>query len=253
MLGEYRELLAGVPMPSREQIEAFARFVSTAHSWYKHLPIWPPGVPMNFFLDPGAGAQRIVDARGRVDQVDRLERGFHHSWLPTAKYRDSFGHAAYARTAGTGTVVSFIGADGSQLAPSHEEPLVFEPSGAELVALPDEVLEAGTALLSAVVHPRGPLLVPSRVAWDRDPGRSGTSPADWPAESGGTAALAQILERAEALLADPQLEKPAPDGNPDRHHLLGCDFVLYQLLTPERERQQRGMVAALECVVDLVR
>jgi hypothetical protein len=105
--GEYRELLAeaDVAPPSREQMEDFARFVATAHSWYKHLGLLPPGHPMTFFLDPGAGAQLIVASRGRVHQVERLERGFHYSWLRTADYRERFGHASYAGSAGTGTAV----------------------------------------------------------------------------------------------------------------------------------------------------
>jgi hypothetical protein len=32
-----------------------------------------------------------------------------------------------------------------------------------------------------------------------------------------------------------------------------CDFVLYRLLAAERERQRRGIVAALDRIVDLIR
>jgi hypothetical protein len=34
---------------------------------------------------------------------------------------------------------------------------------------------------------------------------------------------------------------------------MGCDYVLYRLLTLERERQQRLIAAALERVIDLAR
>ena len=282
-LGEYRELLAGVPEPSREQIEAFARFVSTAHSWYKHLPLLPPGVPMTLFLDPGAGAQLIVDKRGRIRQVKRRKHGFHYSWLRTAEYRDRFGHAAFARGAGTGTVVSLMRAEGSQLIPSDDRLAIFHPGRGELLALPDEVLEAGVAQVSGVVHPRAALPALWGFSTNLDASR-----VDWPPESGGATALAQILERVRALTADPNLiervdvhlDRPAerhgatvvaqilervralsagpmqskPLLDPDRLHLgFDCDLVLYRLLTPERERQHVGMVAALERVVDLVR
>jgi hypothetical protein len=205
---------------------------------------------MKFFLDPGAGAQRIINARGRLQQVDRLEHGFHYSWLPTAEYRERFGHAAYARTAGTGTVVSLAATDGSELIPSDHEPLVWQPGGAELVALPDEVLEAGTTFLSALVHPRAPFILLVRALRDEQLGRPWPAdcPTDWPAESGGAAALAQIIERVRALIANPELEEPPPETAP---RSTG-DFVLYRLLTAERERQRRGMVEALKRVVDLM-
>src|SRR5215470_13221521 len=151
-LDEYRELLAETPTPSSEQLDAFARFVSTAHSWYKHLPTLPPGVPMIFYLDPGAGTQRVVDKRGRVREVERRKPGFHYSWLPTAEYRDRFGCAAFAAMAGTR--VSLIRSDGSQDVPSDDEPRIFAPRYAELVALPTEVLEAGTADISGLIHNR---------------------------------------------------------------------------------------------------
>jgi hypothetical protein len=231
-LGEYRELLAGVPTPSREQMEAFARFVAMAHSWYKHLPLLAPGIPMTFFIDPGAGAQRIVDRRGRIHQVDRLERGFHYSWLPTAEYRDRFGYAAFATTVGTS--VSLIGWDRTQQIPSDDEPAVFEPGRAELVALPNEVVEVGVAFLSGVVH--------DRASWPgiwqvRRMAGSDAPRVDWPAESGGADGWEKIIERVHALIADPELIAPSP------HHRLNFneDYVLYQLLTPERERQLRGI------------
>jgi len=280
-LGEYRELLARVPEPSREQIEAFAHFVSTAHSWYKHLPLLPPGVPMTLFLDPGAGAQLIVDRRGRIRQVNRRKHGFHYSWLRTAEYRDRFGHAAFARSAGTGTVVSLMRAEGSQLIPSDDKPAIFDPGRGELLALPDEVLEAGVAHVTGVMHPHA-----SNPAWWRFSKNLDASHVDWPTESGGATVLAEILERVRALSADPNLiekvdlglDRPAerhgatvvaqirervraltagskqrkPLRDFDRYHLIGCDLVLHRLLTPERERQHVNMAAALERVVDLV-
>ena len=281
-LGEYRELFAGVPVPPHEQIEAFVRFVSTAHSWYKHLPLLPPGVPMTLFLDPGAGAQLVLDRRGRIRQVNRRKHGFHYSWLRTAAYRDRFGHAAFARGAGTGTVVSLMRAEGSQLIPSDDKPAIFDPGRGELLALPEEVLDAGVAQVSGVVHPHASLPALWRFARNLD-----ASHVDWPTESGGAIVLAQILERVRALSTDPSLIEKVDLGlgrpaerheatvvaqifdrvralsahpkqskaplDRDRYQLVGCDLVLHRLLTPERERQHVGIVAALERVVDLVR
>ena len=240
-LGEYRELLAGGHPPSREQIEDFARFVSTAHSWYK-WPLLPPGVPMTFFLYPSGGAQRItVGPEGQLHQVNSLEGGFIHSSSPTD---DRFGNAAYDSR---GDTLFLIPADGSRSKPVFRPgPVRFKPGRDELVALPHEVLEAGVADVTAVMHPRASLPILWRRVLDSDVER-----VEWPAESGGAAGLEQILERARALIANPKLIERPPDPAP-HHSLTGCDFALYRLLSPERERQQRGILAALERVVDLV-
>lgn len=42
-LTEYVDFLSDVPLPSAQQRNEFAEFVSTAHSWYKHLPTNLPG------------------------------------------------------------------------------------------------------------------------------------------------------------------------------------------------------------------
>jgi hypothetical protein len=72
-------------------------------------------VPMRFFLDPCAGMEREVDRRGRVRYEYRHRRGFHYSSLKTAEYRDRFGTAAFARGAGTGTLVSLQRANRSRV------------------------------------------------------------------------------------------------------------------------------------------
>jgi hypothetical protein len=250
-LDEYREVLGETPSPSAEQLDAFARFVSTAHSWYKHLPTLPPGVPMIFYLDPGAGTQRVVDKRGRVREVKRRTHGFHYSWLPTAEYRDRFGCAAFASMAGT--TVSLIRSDGSQHVPSDNEPLIFAPRYAELVALPTEVLEAGMAEISGLIHNRAACFE----FWRWLPaGYDDPSRFHWPAESGGADAYTQILERLQALRGGAPVEE-VPSGESHREdyrYLSGLpsgDLVLHRLLIPERERQQRGIVAALCRVIEL--
>jgi hypothetical protein len=41
-----------VPKPSEEQMRAFAHFVAQDHSWYKKLPLLPPGEPFFLYLAP---------------------------------------------------------------------------------------------------------------------------------------------------------------------------------------------------------
>ena len=91
---EYRSLVQVLPVPTTSQRDAFAAFVSQAHSWYKHIPPAPPCCPFYFFLDPSAGMQREVTSGGSVRSIVREERGFHYSWIPTKEYRARFGHLA---------------------------------------------------------------------------------------------------------------------------------------------------------------
>jgi hypothetical protein len=221
-------------------MEAFVRYVSSAHSWYKELPTLPSGVLMSFYLDPGAGATRIFDRRGRVRQVDVKKGGFHppYRWFATADYRARFGHAAFYPR---------FGPDASA---AVDEPSIFGPGRAELVALPREVLDAGTADVSGLIHNRAACYQFWR--W-LPPNYDDPSQVDWPAESGGAAAYAEILDRFQALRAGAPVEEATLN---DDKYLWGSpsgDLVLHRLLMPERERQQRGIATALERIVDLVR
>ena len=42
-LAQYQALVAHLPRPSAQQMHDFAVFIGRAHSWYKHLPLLPPG------------------------------------------------------------------------------------------------------------------------------------------------------------------------------------------------------------------
>jgi hypothetical protein len=50
----YLEVVRALRRPTDVQTDCFARYVSAAHSWYKHLPL-APWVPFFLFLDPNAG------------------------------------------------------------------------------------------------------------------------------------------------------------------------------------------------------
>src|SRR5438874_5760750 len=55
---DYVGVIRQLPRPTVAQTERFARYVSSAHSWYKHLPVRPK-VPFVFYLDPGAGMNLV--------------------------------------------------------------------------------------------------------------------------------------------------------------------------------------------------
>lgn len=145
----YVAVVRQLPRPTLAQTERFARFVSGAHSWYKHLPVHPK-VPFVFYLDPGAGMSRVLtgtDETALVEITDESSR-FHYTWQKTADYRRRFGHWAYHAPygssflfAGEGGVVSTAGAG-----------LKVLTETGEWVSVPPDLARQGTARVSALVH-----------------------------------------------------------------------------------------------------
>jgi hypothetical protein len=244
-LPEYRILVKSLPRPTLLQMQQFAVFVSNAHSWYKHLPYLPPGLPFYFFLDPAAGMQLAVKPQGSVDATPRTECGFHYSWLPTAEYRDRFGYLAYSRIAGTR--FSSRSDDGTWLVSSDVGSSVYDPTAHRLCQLPTQVRRVGRAFVSGVAHTCGAderfWLGMVRMK----------TPLEWPEESGGLEAVTRILDRCRVLEEDPSQKEQKRTLDPkDDANLWGVDYPLYQLLEPERQRQLAGMVSAMKRVIELV-
>ena len=102
-LEEYRGLVAEIPPPTDAQIRNFAVFVSDAKSWYKHIPVFGLGTPFYFFVDPGAGLDRIWVPGGVVTFRARTESTpqFHYTWMTTEHYRARFGWLAFCCEAGS--------------------------------------------------------------------------------------------------------------------------------------------------------
>src|SRR6266404_7771274 len=59
-LQQYFALIRGVPLPSSAQRRNFVDYVTSAHSWYKHLPKYLPGAPFYFFIDKFAGCDCVT-------------------------------------------------------------------------------------------------------------------------------------------------------------------------------------------------
>jgi hypothetical protein len=94
--GVFNDQLKSLPVPTHEQTARFADHVADNHSWYKHLPFFPPGASFVFFPNPNAGRGVRADAdRFVVYDVDRGEYFDHHSRLSTAEYLVQFGHWDY--------------------------------------------------------------------------------------------------------------------------------------------------------------
>ena len=252
-IDEYVAMTYGLPRPTERQMEEFARFVSAAHSWYKHLPTLPPGVPFHFFLDPFAGMQHVVAFDGSLRIEERVETGFHYSWIPTQEYRTRFGHLAFCRSAGSR--VSLNVSPGERLIPSDDHAAVYDPIIAHMRSLPDRVLQAGTTWVSGIVH----VLAADTHLW-RYLLRETCLPS-WPAESGGTKTLEEIIERCRVLIADPSKEhrlsgeerSSSTDEAVRQDYDFSCvDWPLCKLIEPERKRQQRNMVEAMKRMLDVI-
>lgn len=139
----YRALIAPLPVPTPEQTGAFAIHVAENHSWYKHLPFFPPAARFTFFLNPHAGREvREAGAGFRAIDLDEGDYFRHHSRYSTARYRERFGHWDYW----VYNPLAFGAVDG---------PWLYSASGRE--RLPDDLTARWSCQLTAFVR-RGPLL-----------------------------------------------------------------------------------------------
>jgi hypothetical protein len=92
----FDDRLKSVPLPTPEQTVSFSDHVADNHSWYKHLPFFPPGASFVVFPNPHAGRRvRAEGGRFVVSNVDRGEYFDHHSRLSTTEYLTRFGHWDY--------------------------------------------------------------------------------------------------------------------------------------------------------------
>jgi hypothetical protein len=231
-LARYLELASRLPRPTLEQAQAFVTHLCTDHSWYKHLPILPPGKPFHVFLDPGAGMTRVgrPDGQFSVQARSDAER-YHHAWFSTDKTRARFGYLSYA--------VSYPGEDVAD----HDRPSLLDPDLGIDVLAPQEVLAAAQTPVSGLIHPLG-----------TDHGiillQSSHRAAAWPADSGGPEHGQKILARCRALASREASRTPAPEDaeldDETQWALKFGDWTLHQLLTPERLRQRDGLLQAAQ-------
>lgn len=184
---DYIDLTRDLPLPTARQKSNFSDFVAHGHSWYKHLPLVPPGVPFYFFLDPSAGMDLVRTKKGEWEARKRWESGFHYSEIPTEEYREKFGYLAYSADAGT-TVVS----NTEDVVVRRDYMAVTMTANGKTVGLPEEFLEAGIAELTGIIHTAVhgmlPQILPRRE-------RREVEVWPWPEESGGKAAWIQIVDR----------------------------------------------------------
>lgn len=192
-LEQYRALVRPLGRPTAKQIDAYVDYLVTKHSWYKHLPALAPGVVFTVFINPMAGMIRsgLDEAHMEWCELGADDPIWHYSMMPTAEYRQRFGHLGYGSTASP--EFSLYGADRQQA--YGAEPRYFDTSEGRFV-LPREVAIAGSTEVTAVIHP----YARSDFVWNNalgmPPALDDLPAGAWPDRSGGLAVLRQIAECA---------------------------------------------------------
>lgn len=230
-LAEYLNLLSAVPLPSAQQKSEFAEFVSTAHSWYKHLPPNLPGRPFYFFIDKSAGCDRLLREDGTAVVVERTERGFHYSDFPTKEYRSRFGYLAFSCSSGTSVFVADW-----PLVYSRDKATAIPGDDGKMYGIPKEILEVGETHLTATIHPGGSCYPVCN------------SLKDWPQESGGRTALEKIAARCREMQ-----DSRNPKWMLETRSVGYTDPLLDNLVAPERQRQKKEIVRSVDRVCEVIR
>jgi hypothetical protein len=140
----YEAIWKTIPAPTLAQTERFARYVAGRHSWYKHLPIHP-NVPFLFYLDPFAGMDFIHHKSGDAIPLNLVEP----HWMTTVDYRQLFGHWNYHASCWPDLTVQLM--DNTRTT-HHLGPKVFGGRG-WWAPIPESLIQAGTAFVSALMHP----------------------------------------------------------------------------------------------------
>lgn len=227
MMG-YLEIVRRLERPSFEQVIDFVGYVCSAHSWYKHIPLRPPGAAFFFYLDPNAGCDLILHQAGREEYRERTEQGFHYNAIPTSEYRTRFGHLEHFVKAGTRIM---LGDPEGVLSTRNPGPAVLSKEG--WVEVPEELLRAGRVEVTGIIHPH--CAEYGFGIWVYWLGSARSADLAWLNETFEHAAVERILNICQA---------------PDPHRKLGKEID--RLVEPERNRQKRLMVEAVNCVLEVI-
>ena len=140
------ERLKSLPLPTAEQTARFADHVADNHSWYKHLPFFPPGATFVFFPNPHAGRGVMADDdRFVVYDIERGDYFAHHSRLPTAEYLAQFGHWDYW-------------VDDNPRVFNHQPgPWLYSADGSHRELLADDLKRQWSCRLTAFLKPAPPM------------------------------------------------------------------------------------------------
>lgn len=144
-VGVFDERLKLLPVPTPEQTARFADHVADNHSWYKHLPFFPPGASFVVFPNPNAGrGVKVNGDRFTLYDIGQGDYFAHHSRLPTAEYIALFGHWDY-----------WVGDNPRAHEPEPGPWLHSADGGRDLLA--DDLKRLGSCQLTAFLKPAPPM------------------------------------------------------------------------------------------------
>jgi len=258
-LTAYKERCQRLPQPTEAQIAGFLSYVFEAHSWYKHLPAFPPGRTFQFYISPYAGCDTVVDSDGTPHFVERLGQDplLHYSQLPTAEYRRRFGFLQYRTLAGT--AVAGVDKDSRLRYPAND--VALKPDRLGDGSVPRNVLAAGSVELTAVIHPD--MAKPQNWRFHYKM-LAALDEVVWPEESGGNRTVKQVREAYDAWLVgiyglkangffDIPRENRVTDGFDPMASLAEiATGRLNEVLKPERNRLRHNAQAAIKRLLSVV-
>jgi hypothetical protein len=229
----YRLLVGAVAPPTDRQIKAFADYVAAAHSWYKHLPMQPPGVDFHFYIDPNAGMDFLVHASGEVTARARTPdtESFHHAWMTTADYCARFGCLAFSCAAGSSVFGTDLVDEETVLVDTNTLHPVLQVERASAMRPPKQILDMGTCSLTALVHPRATAsLVAMRLA---SPMRNRSIAP--PVKDEIWDAIKRLWDRQQDMTVDEE----------DRIEALAANPEWAALIQQQRARHRQTMIEAM--------
>ncbi len=267
-LSEYRVLVANLPRPTQQQIDAFIAFVCDHRSWYKCLPLALPGVWFWFFLNPLVGVKIEETKECSIVAFPIRESDTNYSssrWKSTQGCREAFGCLDYGTAADL--TVQYL-QDGMTEHHYYRTPIVSFVDG-QPATLPTQVVEVGSCALTAVIH-RATASPYRSSFWRKAKERSNWS---WPKETGGEAMVEKLIRACEEIKSDTvsvQLKsdtdgddtsriqlRPRIISSTNREEWLDRGYVVHPrlkaLLAPEKARQTASMRAAVDAMLRLVK
>lgn len=259
-LTKYVRTVEACPRTTQSQIDRFIEYLRSAHSWYKHLYLCPPGPKFYFYLDPHAGMNIRRDASGRISAVERERNSACYGTMSctTKQYRDRYGHLTYSVHAGPAFEIT--DRDGAWVM-NNWNPIILTDEGIPYL-IPNDLAEESYACLTAVIHRKT-----LSVLWLKRKFEEEDTPlSSWPEESGGAARLRLIRDtcyrkvndiqdrifRGEQLIPHDGRKIRDLRGAEREDRIYHVDQDIKKLMLPEINRQRLSIRQAINRMLNLI-